>query len=96
MSQLTRRRFVKQASKGVSTVGLLAAIPGIATLSGAAATVATNSQSLIADLETTVLAEPLVIHVRDLASGELTFFSGTKEIVFRDLDLVTRLIKAAS
>lgn len=96
MSQLTRRRFVKQASKGVSTIGLLAAVPGIAALPAASAATTSTSQSLASQLGTAALDEPLVLHVRDLASGEISLLSGTKEIVYHDLELVRRLVKAAS
>jgi hypothetical protein len=95
MSQLTRRRFVKQASKGVSAVGLLAAVPGIATLPTASAANTSTSQALASQLEPTTLAEPLVLHVRDLASGEIALLSGTKEIVYHDLELVRRLVRVA-
>jgi hypothetical protein len=38
--------------------------------------------------------EPLVAHVRDLATGEIGLFSGTREIVFHDPSLAARLFRA--
>jgi hypothetical protein len=41
-----------------------------------------------------VMTEPLVAHVRDLATGEIGLFSGTDEIVFHDPNLAARLFNA--
>ena len=40
------------------------------------------------------MTEPLVAHVRDLATGEIGLFSGTREIVFHDPALAARLFHA--
>jgi hypothetical protein len=47
--------------------------------------------SLLADAD--ALEESLVVHVRDLASGEIGVFSGTREIVLHDPDLAGRLFR---
>ena len=41
-----------------------------------------------------VLTEPLVAHVRDLATGEIGLFSGTREITLLDPQLAARLARA--
>ncbi len=41
-----------------------------------------------------MMAEPLVAHVRDLASGEIAVMSGAREVIIRDTQIVSRLLKA--
>jgi hypothetical protein len=41
-----------------------------------------------------VLSEPLIAHVRDLATGEIGLFSGTREITLLDPRLAARLVGA--
>jgi hypothetical protein len=55
---------------------------------------AVASDAAAAELSTTTFSEPLVAHVSDLAAGEVTIMSGTREIILRDTDLVMRLLKA--
>ena len=38
---------------------------------------------------------PLIAHVRDLATGEIGVFNGTREIVVRDPQLARRILRAA-
>jgi hypothetical protein len=37
----------------------------------------------------------MVVHVSDVAAGEITLLVDAREIVFRDPEIVARLIKAA-
>jgi hypothetical protein len=46
------------------------------------------------ELSTATLAEPLVAHVRDLTTGEISLMVGEREIIFRDPGLVVRLLNA--
>jgi hypothetical protein len=91
MAKLTRRGFIKQTSVSVATIGVLAAAPLVA-IPDATDVVATD----FAAEETSVaeLSGPLVAHVRDLATGEISLMSGTQEIIYRDPELVMRLIRA--
>jgi hypothetical protein len=41
------------------------------------------------------MTEPLVAHVRDIATGEIGLFSGTHEVVFHDPALAARLFHAS-
>jgi hypothetical protein len=41
------------------------------------------------------LAGPMLVHVRDVATGEVSMMVGTRELVYRDPDLVSRLISTA-
>jgi hypothetical protein len=40
-------------------------------------------------------AENVVVHVRDIATGEISIMAGTGEVVYRDVDLVARLLRGA-
>ena len=39
--------------------------------------------------------QPLVAHVRDLSTGEIGVFNGTREVVVRDPELASRILRAA-
>jgi hypothetical protein len=41
------------------------------------------------------LSEPVLAHVRDLASGEISLFVGEREITIKDPQLVARLFHAS-
>jgi hypothetical protein len=46
-------------------------------------------------LETVSLAGPMLVHVRDVASAEVSMMVGTRELVYRDPELVSRLVSTA-
>ena len=88
MTKQTRRRFLKQSSVGVATVGVLAAAPRLAA-------VAAPANTSVTELSTTTMSGPLMAYVRDLARGELGVLVGTREVILHDPDLVVRLLNAA-
>jgi hypothetical protein len=92
MTKLTRRGFIGQTTASVATIGVLAAVPTLAAAPEMTDVVASDAAA--AELSTTTFSESVVAHVSDLASGEVTIMSGTKEIILRDADLVMRLLKA--
>ena len=87
MVPVTRRGFLWQTSAGAAAVALL---PGAATLGAVEATPRTWASPAAA-----VLAEPLVAIVRNAAQGEIALLLGTREVLIRDAELVSRLVKAA-
>ncbi len=87
MAKLTRRGFIGQTTAGAATMGVLAAVPGLEALPQRAPAAATERS-------TRSLSGPLVAHVRNLATGEVSIMTGTREVIFRDTDLVMRLLKA--
>jgi hypothetical protein len=87
VTKLTRRSFLKQTSVSAATIGLLPAIPALAAIPDASETAAPEMAATSTD--------PMVVHVSDVAKGEVTLLVGAREIVFRDRRLVARLIKAA-
>jgi hypothetical protein len=88
MTKLTRRGFLGKTSAGAATIGALLALPGLAE----AAPAAPRNEDL--GLTKEELAGPVVVHVRNLASGELALLVGTREIIFHDREFVTRLGRA--
>jgi hypothetical protein len=88
MTKLTRRGFLGKTSAGAATIGALLVAPGLAE--------AASGPSPAANLHLTKeeLAGPVVVHVRDLATGELALMVGTREIVLHDREFVSRLGKA--
>jgi hypothetical protein len=77
MNELTRRRFLTHTSIGAAVAGAVAIVPGLTTafkLTGPTATLHPE----------TGVAEPLVAHLRDLASGEITLLVGTTEVEIRN------------
>ena len=95
MSGVTRRKFLAQVSLGAAAagglagglVGLVAAprLPGLPgrTRKASATRVGGNDQ------------ESVVAHVRDIATGEVAVMVGTRELVYRDPDLVAHLMGVA-
>jgi hypothetical protein len=94
------RRSVLRGAAGVGAVGLAAAV-GVGAVA-APALAADRPRPGSADAgrpAATALpagaAEPLVVYLRDAASGELDVFAGTGHAVIRDPALVARLTAAA-
>ena len=85
MAELTRRRFLTYTSLGVA--GAAAAVVGGAELVSRAGAAAAGSGTH---------AEPIVLMVRDAARAEVALMVGTSERIYRDRDLVGRLVGAAA
>lgn len=89
MAKLARRGFLKQTSAGVAALGLLAAVPIAATPE-----VTDTAETGMSELPAAGLPEALVAHISDLSTGEVSLLVGTQEIIFRDPELVARLLRA--
>ena len=99
MSELSRRVFLKGGTAAVVAAGALSAVPGLPALVGAIETQAPadagEAQAAVSEVDSSLtMSEPLVAHVRDLASGEIGIFSGTREITVLDPRLAAALVKA--
>jgi hypothetical protein len=100
VSDFSRRSFLKGGSAAVVAAGALSAIPGLPAVLGVVETQGPAdvgaADAAIADAEasSTVLSEPLVAHIRDLGTGEIGLFSGTREIILHDPQLAARLARA--
>jgi hypothetical protein len=98
MSELSRRVFLKGGTAAVVAAGAMSALPGLPALVGAVDTQgpadAGGAESAVAEGESLATGEPLVAHVRDLATGEIGLFSGTREITVLDPGLASALARA--
>ncbi len=100
MSEFTRRTFLKTGSAAVVAAGALSAVPALPAAVNAFDTTApvdagaAESADADADAGAPSLAEPLIAHVRDLATGEIGLFTGTREITVLDPSLAARLLRS--
>jgi hypothetical protein len=91
------RRAVLRGAAGVGAVGLVAAA-GVGAAAGpalAAAPARADAPARPDAHQAEAAAGPLVVYLRDAASGELDVFAGTSHAVIRDHALVARLTAAA-
>jgi hypothetical protein len=90
------RRSMLRGAGAAGAVGLAAAV-GVGAASGAAAAAtrpAADNRAAGAEHSASAAGAPLVVYLRDAASGELDIFSGTSHTVIRDQALAARLTSA--
>jgi hypothetical protein len=97
MAGVSRRTFLGRGSLAVAAAGVLSSVPGLSGLLGSAEADAPAADASVAgtDAGAADLTEPLVAHVRDISTGEMSVFNGTREIVLRDPRLANQLLRAA-
>ena len=81
--------FLKGGTAAAVAAGAISSIPGLPALLGAVETQAPADAGAVdaaaAEAESSLaMSEPLVAHVRDLATGEIGLFTGTREITVLD------------
>ena len=88
----SRRVFLRRGTVAGTAVALVGAFPG---LSGLVTTTASDAPAVEpeaaaaeSDAGAMSLSEPLVAHVKDLGTGEISLFQGEQEVIFRDPALV--------
>jgi hypothetical protein len=97
MAGVSRRTFLGRGSLAVAAAGVLSSVPGLSGLIGAAETEAPAVDASAAGAEAGAanLTEPLVAHVRDISTGEISLFNGTREVIVRNPHLANQLLRAA-
>lgn len=90
MDPVTRRSFLIKGSAGAAGVAGLAAVGGIGLPSLAAASAAEPTLDDVTDVP-----GPVLVQVRDAASGEVELLVGEREVVFTDKALVAKVLRAA-
>jgi hypothetical protein len=88
MTNLTRRSFLKETSVGAATLGLLSSLPALAAIPD-------SPQAPKPEVTAAGFGDPMIAHVRDVATGEVALLVGAREIIFYDPGLVAHLLKAA-
>jgi hypothetical protein len=96
----SRRGFLAQLSIGTGVgiaggLGLHKLLAGDSPMPAAAAAGQTTPQPAQPLLEAVSLAGPMLIHVRDVATAEVSMMVGTRELIYRDPELVSRLVSTA-
>jgi hypothetical protein len=99
MSGFSRRVFLKGSTAAIVAAGAIASVPGLPAVVGLAETQGPAdtgaAESAVAETETMgSVSEPIVAHIRDLASGEIGLFSGTGEITVHDPALAASILRA--
>jgi hypothetical protein len=93
------RRSVLRGAAGVGAVGFAAAV-GVGAAAGPALAAGNGRAAATSDTPQTTAgtpgaaAGPVVVYLRDAASGELDVFAGTSHAVIRDHQLAARLTSA--
>jgi hypothetical protein len=106
MPDVTRRGFLTQVSvaTGIGLAGGLGLHKVLLAGGGSppspspshTALLAPSTASLTAPaMDSVTLAGPMLVHVRDLATAEVAMMVGTQELVYRDPELVSRLVRTA-
>jgi len=97
MSPLSRRLFLIRSSMAAAAAGVAASVPAVAGTLGTTAADAPAADEAVtgAESETAELSEPLVAHIKDLSTGEISLFNGTREVVTHDPQLANQLFRAA-
>jgi hypothetical protein len=98
MAEVSRRSFLRNSGLAVAGAGVMSQVPFLSGLVGATeadAPAAADAATAGTEEGTASLTEPLVAHVRDLQSGEIGIFNGTREVVVKDPQLAARLFRAA-
>ena len=94
---LSRRRFLRNGSFTAATVAAVGTVPGLSGLLAGSAPDAPAVDEGISDVEADAggLSEPLIAHVKDLQTGEISLFQGEREITVRSPTLARSLMSAA-
>lgn len=97
MQKLSRRNFLKQGTVAAAAAGVVASMPALPGFLGGAESTAPAVESAVAgDLPAGAkLAGPIVAHVTDVSTGEVSVFFGKSQVVLHDPQLAARLFRAA-
>ena len=97
LSDLSRRTFLRRGTVAAAAIGVVGSVPGLSGLLAGSASEAPAVESGAAQAEGEVgnLSQPLLAHVKDINTGEISLFHGETEVVVHDPALARRLLSAA-
>lgn len=95
---MSRRAVLRAGAIGVAATGAVTAFPGLISELGTEAPevdgdVSGTSEGLASQAAAT--DGPIVAHIRDVSTGDLSLYVGEREVAYRDPALVGRLLRAA-
>lgn len=89
MNEISRRALLTRGSlTAAGAVGLMA-LPNVALAA------VRSDEAELSEAERATLAQPFVVHLRDVGTGEMELLVGEESIVFADKKLVARVLRAA-
>ena len=94
---VTRRAFLRGTTLTAAAVGVAGSVPGLSGLlaAGSADEPAVEEGAAGAEADVAGIGSPVIAHVRDLSTGEISVFQGEREVIIRDSGLARRLVSAA-
>ena len=92
MAPQSRRTFLSNAAVGVTTGAVAAAAAGIVVGQGLRSAAVPVDR---AEAPALPVGDHVIVHLRDVETGEIAVMSGTREIVYRDAEVVARLLRGA-
>jgi hypothetical protein len=97
MSELSRRAFLIRSSVGAAAIAVGSALPGLPGLLSEAEgeAPAADDAATSAVSEAPSMTQPLIAHITDLQSGEMSLYMGEREFTVNDPGLASRLFGAA-
>jgi hypothetical protein len=93
VSGLSRRLFLTRSSLTVVAAGVVSAMPALPAMVSSAEAEAPAAEDEVGESES--LTAPLVAHVKNLQTGEVSLYSGEREISILDRGLAARLFNLA-
>ncbi|MDA8331417.1 MAG: hypothetical protein M0027_09490 [Candidatus Dormibacteraeota bacterium] len=93
MNKVTRRVFLRRASLGVAAVGVATTVPGF--LRGSVKPTTKTSPNSARPLATVAQEGPLVAHIQDVSSGQITLMIGSREVTYQNREMANQLLLAA-
>ena len=91
MEPINRRRFLVQGGAAVAAAGVASTVPFGAANALTKGRSGARHESVAPDAK---LDEPVVAHLRDLHSGEVSLFKGHREVTVKDKHLAALLFNA--
>lgn len=92
-SGLSRRLFLARSSMTLAAAGVVSALPALPAVVTSSEAEAPAAEAEVGEGES--LVAPLVAHVKNLQTGEVSLYSGEREISVLDRGLAARLFNAA-
>ena len=94
MPGLSRRSFLSRSSVAMA-VGSAATIPGLGSVIQSTSAEAPELDGAATEAEAAAAdsGAPLIAHITDLRTGEISFYEGEREVVLKNPGLATRLYR---
>ena len=97
MSGLSRRAFLTKGSLVVAAGTVVSTMPGLGSALQSAETDATDASGAASEAEVVAASTggPLVAHVTNLQTGEISLYQGEEEFTLNDPAIAAKLFRAA-